>query len=412
MKNTNEAMLRRASDIQVTQPRGTPAAARLKGGMPEYHEKTMQEKIELFNRPVTFDRKKIRILLVDDNIHDIGRLRDLLQNIECWQIDADWALNIDLAIKNIGRNAYDVCLIDLDLVQRRRIDLLRIISRNEKNIPLIFLNNKTDGPISEAIANSEFTECIKKSMLTPELLKLCIRYTMERSQRVQKLKDARTYLLELSSKLINAQEMERKLIGRELHDSIGATLTAIKMALQSNRNQADTDSDAAGKVAFEAIQQMIDDTIEETRRISEKLRPAILDDLGLVKTIGWMCRKMQTLLPDIAIRADIGINDAQVPGSLKIVIYRILQEALNNIVKHSGADAVDLALKITGDRLELVIRDNGNGFDPENLPAPKPESGGYGLEGMQDRTEFTEGNFKIISEKGKGTTIRILWPIG
>jgi two-component system, NarL family, sensor kinase len=76
------------------------------------------------------------------------------------------------------------------------------------------------------------------------------------------------------------------------------------------------------------IQSMIDDTIEETRRISEKLRPAILDDLGLVKTIGWMCRNLQTLLPDIAIRTDIGINESQVPASLKIVIYRILQEAL------------------------------------------------------------------------------------
>jgi signal transduction histidine kinase len=68
-------------------------------------------------------------------------------------------------------------------------------------------------------------------------------------------------------------------------------------------------------------------------------------------------------------------------------------------------------LKITGDRLELVVRDNGNGFDPQNLPTPNPESGGYGLEGMRDRTEFTEGNFSITSEKDKGTTIRIRWPI-
>ncbi len=412
MKQANEAMLCRASDIQVTQPQEAQTATRLKGGMPEYHEKTMQEKIELFNRPVKFDRKKIRTLLVDDNIHDIGRVQDLLQKIECWQIDVDWALNVDLAIKNIERDAYDVCLIDLDLVQRRRIDLIRIISRNVQNIPLIFLNNKTDDHIGEAIADSEFTECIKKSTLTPELLKLCIRYTMERRQRVKKLNDGRKYLLELSSKLINAQEMERKLIGRELHDSIGSTLTAIRMALEAGQNKENGDPAAGGKFPVKAIQQMIDDTIEETRRISEKLRPAILDDLGLVKTIGWMCRNMQTLLPDMAIRTDIGIHESQVPGFLKIVIYRILQEALNNIVKHSRADTVDLALKITGDRLELVIRDNGDGFDPKQLPAPKPESGGYGLEGMQDRTEFTEGSFNLSSGNGQGTTIRIFWPTG
>jgi signal transduction histidine kinase len=403
MKSRNETILQTGQ--------GNEAELWLRSGLPEYAGKTLQEKINLFNQPVKFDREKIRMLLVDENIHDVVRLRGILHKIECWSIEIDWGQDIEHALEKIGYNAYDFCMIDLDLVLKKQIDLVRIVSCNVRNIPLIFLNNTTDDTILTSFSDSEFTECIKKSALSPELLKLCIRYTMERSQRVKKLEDARKYLLELSSKLINAQEQERKLIGRELHDSIGSTLTAIRMILDADQHQAEADSGSVGKISFKALQSMIDDTIEETRRISEKLRPAILDDLGLVKTIGWMCNNLQTLLPDTAVHTDIGINDSQVPASLKIVIYRILQEALNNIVKHSRADVVDLALKITGDRLELVIRDNGNGFDPENLPAPNPESGGYGLQGMRDRTEFTEGNFSITSEIDEGTTIRIQWPI-
>jgi hypothetical protein len=116
MKSTNEAMLCRASDIQVAQPRRARMEPRLKAGMPEYAGKTIQEKINLFNQPVKFDRKKIRMLLVDDNIHDVVRLRDILHKIECWPLTLTGGRTSNTPWKNIGYNAYDFCMIDLDLV--------------------------------------------------------------------------------------------------------------------------------------------------------------------------------------------------------------------------------------------------------------------------------------------------------
>ena len=381
------------------------------GGLAETAENSIVKSIENFARPVTIDNKAIRMLLIDDNAADVARLQHVIRNMDCWEINLDWVSTMERAMENILRFNYDVCMMDAAMAAKKGIDLVGVISKNGASTPLILLKSDTDTHPDMALADEESTDCIDKASLSPELLKHCIRYTIERGRRVKKLKDAQKYLQALSSKLIDAQERERKNIGRELHDSIGSSLTAIRMALDAGNDGTEKNAGVADKVRLGEILSMIDETIEETRRISEKLRPAILDDLGLVKTISWMNRNFQKLIPGITIHTDIGISEFTVPEPLKIVIYRILQEVFNNIAKHSNADAVDLTMTITDGRLELSIHDNGNGFDPENLPSPGQTSGGYGLEGMQDRVKFTQGSFKIISEKGKGTTLRISWPI-
>jgi len=399
----------------ITRQTGTanagPAMSRMPAELPETPENNILEGIKNFARPVTIDQKQIRMLLIDDNVADVARLQHVIRNMDCWKINLDWVSTMDRALENISRFNYDVCMMDFAMAGKKGIDLVGVISKNGASTPLVLLKNHTDQHTDIALADEESTDCIDKTSLSPELLKHCIRYTIERSRRVNKLKDAQKYLQALSSKLIDAQERERKIIGRELHDSIGSSLTAIRMALAAGKSGTEKDSGASGKVPQEAILSMIDETIEETRRISEKLRPSILDDLGLIKTISWMQRKFQVLIPGITIRADIDITETEIPDPLKIVIYRILQEALNNIAKHSQADIVDLTMKMTDGRLELSVRDNGDGFDPKNTRSPNPASGGYGLEGMRDRIEFTKGDFEIISENGKGTTLRILWPI-
>jgi len=155
---------------------------------------------------------------------------------------------------------------------------------------------------------------------------------------------------------------------------------------------------------------MVQNGIEEVRRISTDLRPSILDDLGILATITWFCREFQTIYWGLSIERQINIQENEVPDPLKIVMFRVLQEALNNIAKHSKADLVRLYLKKTDGMIELAIEDNGLGFDLKDALSVESSKRGFGLAGMRERTELSGGSFAIQSIRGEGTTIRATWP--
>jgi signal transduction histidine kinase len=141
------------------------------------------------------------------------------------------------------------------------------------------------------------------------------------------------------------------------------------------------------------------------------LRPSILDDLGIISTLTWFSRVFQQTYSDIHIDKEIDIVENEVPETLKTVIYRISQEAMNNIAKHSKATLVSLSLKKKEGTIKLIIQDNGSGFDPQATLSPESYDRGLGLSSMRERAELSGGSFSIESMVGKGTTIRAEWPI-
>ena len=156
---------------------------------------------------------------------------------------------------------------------------------------------------------------------------------------------------------------------------------------------------------------MAQETVEETRRISSNLRPSILDDLGILATINWFVRQFQGLYDSINIEKHIEVQEDDVADPLKIAIYRIVQEALNNAAKHSKADTVRISLRPTEERLELTIADNGTGFDPATLLHQGEPGTGMGLDDMKERTELSGGSFTIRSKRDEGTVVEASWPL-
>jgi signal transduction histidine kinase len=138
--------------------------------------------------------------------------------------------------------------------------------------------------------------------------------------------------------------------------------------------------------AMNGLVPTIQDTVEEVRRICTGLRPSLLDDLGLVTTIGWCCREFQAHCPDIAIEQAIGIREYEIPESLKIVIFRIVQEALNNAAKYSRADRVTLSLVKDDGAVALALTDDGVGFDLDRVAIADSRVRGLGISGMRERT--------------------------
>jgi PAS domain S-box-containing protein len=224
------------------------------------------------------------------------------------------------------------------------------------------------------------------------------------------LRESENHLRQLSAALLSAQERERKLIAQEIHDSMGASLAATKFKVETALKEMG-DGNPQTRAALESVIPIIQGTMEEARRIQMSLRPSMLDDLGILATINWFCRQYESIYPSIHVRKDIGIQEHEVPSLLKIVIYRVLQEALNNIAKHSKATVVLLFLRKTDRAMELAIRDSGQGFDLDEALSRKGSSRGLGLDSMRERVELSGGSFSIESKKGTGTVILAAWPL-
>jgi len=219
------------------------------------------------------------------------------------------------------------------------------------------------------------------------------------------IQESEKKLRSLSAQLLNAQEKERKRIAQELHDGIGQILAAIKFGVENIIQEMDRGKRHPAMKTLDTTVKLIQNAVEEVRRISTDLRPSMLDDLGILTTMGWFIREFEAIYSGIRIESLIEIQEKEIPEPLKIVIYRVFQEALNNVAKHSQAKRVSVSLRKPGGAIELAIDDKGIGFDLENARA------GLGLASMRERVEVSGGFFSLESAQGKGTMIRAIWPL-
>ena len=140
------------------------------------------------------------------------------------------------------------------------------------------------------------------------------------------------------------------------------------------------------------------------------LRPPLLDDLGLLATFNWLIREFQKRTPGLKVEQQFEVEEQAIPAALRTVIFRITQEALNNIAKYSGADWVQLSLRKTKGTLVLIVRDNGRGFEIEKALTKEGTERGLGLASMRERSELSGGTFSIESSPGQGTVVQVTWP--
>jgi len=233
----------------------------------------------------------------------------------------------------------------------------------------------------------------------------------KRRKAEESLRESGKELRILSNQLLSAEEKERKRIARELHDSIGQALSAIKFCVENSLGQLRELAAPSDLESLEALIPLTQKTIEEVRTIVKDLRPSILDDLGILATINWFCREFQKVYTGIRIKADIDVREDVIPSALKTVIYRILQEALNNVAKHSRADLVQLSLLENNNRIIMRIRDNGAGFDVSKTISQKPSRRGFGLASMRERAGLSGADFDVSSRAGEGTSVRVEWDV-
>jgi signal transduction histidine kinase len=215
----------------------------------------------------------------------------------------------------------------------------------------------------------------------------------------------------LSEQLMNAQEVERKRIATELHDSVGQALSAIKYGLERAEVLARQGRLPDPLPPISRAIAGVQATVDEIRSIAMNLRPSVLDDLGAASAVAWFCREFVENYPALQLRAQIEVEDVQVPERLGTAVFRSVQELLNNVGRHAKAHRASVALRMASGALVLEVQDDGIGFDPSDTIVSLRH--GHGIRNLRERAEMTGGRLTLRTPPtGQGTHARIEWPLG
>ena len=229
-----------------------------------------------------------------------------------------------------------------------------------------------------------------------------VRLERQRHSRYLELAHSRHELQQLSSRLLDAQETERRSIARELHDEVGQALGALLVDIGRLSTTLARDHPEAG-TTLAAMKSVTERTIQEVRNIALLLRPSMLDDLGLVAALEWQGREVSRR-SEIEVEVESDSVSGQLPDDYRVCIYRLVQEALNNAVRHSGARTATVTLSQSAASIVVRVTDDGRGFDPKRAR-------GLGILGMEERVKRLSGIFLVDSAPQRGTTITAELPV-
>lgn len=290
--------------------------------------------------------------------------------------------------------------------QQRAIDNIAHIAKGGTLGPQIFRCFYTNGSIVEVEVNFEY---IRDKQNVPYGFVFIIRDISERKKNEEALRSSQEELKKFASHLQSVREEERNLLAREIHDDLGQILIAMKIDLGLLKqsvlkitHQADYKNLES---KFDSLYAMLDNTLKSARRIMTDLRPEVLDMLGFAETVKQHLNNFQAR-HKIKCTFTNHISNLEIDSKKSVALFRILQEALNNVAKHSLAKNVDISLQVIDNKLMLNITDNGVGFDQNQ----QKNSNSYGLMGMKERVYLLDGKLTVTSKINAGTSVQVTMP--
>lgn len=358
------------------------------------------------------------VLVVDDDARNLTALQGLLSDMPLQVVTAKSG---EEALRCLLKQDFAVILLDARMPGMDGFEAARLIRERERSrhTPIIFLTGAyEDAPSMTRGYEAGAVDYIVKP-LVPEVLKskisvfvdlyrknaALVREVKERAAAEKHLKASEESLRALASHLQSVREEEWTRIGREFHDQLGQALTAIKLDVNWIANRLPPEAQPLRERA-QAMSGLIDDTMEAVREIVSRLRPDVLDQLGLTAAIEWQAEEFQRrsglrchlTLPEEAVQLDQGRSTA---------LFRIFQELLTNIARHANATRVAVALRPDSGRVVLIVEDNGRGIDEEVARSPKS----LGLVGVRERVLPYGGRVEVQGVRGKGTLVQVTLPM-
>jgi signal transduction histidine kinase len=354
------------------------------------------------------------ILIVDDNSTNLMYLEIILRNIQAKMI---WATSGPEALELTQDLELSLAILDVQMPVMNGYELAVKINENrsENKVPIIFLtaDYPNNSKILEGYKAGAVDYLIKplNELILISKIKVFLELSWQKQRVVEntekliaselELKNAKNQLEQMNEYLIKAVEEERSSISLQVHDELGQAMTALKMDL--NWVKQNLDNSELASLKMERMISTTNEVIRRVQRISSELHPGVLDDLGLVSAIEWYCEEFfdRTGVPCFLSLEEI----EPVSSKLNLALFRVVQESLTNVIRHSQASEVSIDLS-SENEVVMMIRDNGIGIPDEVVESGKS----FGIMGMRQRIQQCGGSIEFISQKGEGTTVIVKVP--
>jgi signal transduction histidine kinase len=359
-----------------------------------------------------------KVLIVDDDQRSLMALEALLESLQQPLVVASSG---EEALRKVLRDDFAVILLDVRMPGIDGFETAKLIRerRQSAHTPIIFLTGASEDlpsmfrgyeagavdyivkPVNPAILKSKIAVFVDLFVKSQALEKEIADHRLAQEQLLESQENLRA----LTTHLQSVREKEQTRIAREIHDELGQSLTGLKMDLTWLMNRIPQQKLLLSKA--KSMSRLIDGTIHSVRRIASGLRPEALDAFGLAAAINWQALEFQKRS---GVRCTIQLPpDGPEPDPERATaLFRIFQELLTNVARHSNATRVEVQLEITPDSLVLEVRDNGRGVTARETENPRS----LGILGMRERALQFEGNVEIDGIPGKGTRVRVAIPFG
>ena len=353
------------------------------------------------------------------------------------QFQFEWRNRLQDGLDRLAQGGVDLVLLDFSLPDSEGLETFLRLHERFPAVATIPLTGAADEALALKAIQLGAQDYIFKGSVNPQLLLRAIRYAVERKRNQEALRRAKDELEQrvrertaalstaneqliaqvaerlraeeelrrLSHRLVEVQETERRNIARELHDEIGQILTGLKLALE----MAALQPPEAMKEKLVQPQALVNELMGRVRDLSLDLRPAMLDDLGLLHALLWHFERYTSQTGIRVVFKHSGIEDGRFGAGIETAAYRIVQEALTNVARYAKVSEVKVGISTDAESLSVLIEDHGGGFVPSEALASPSSSG---LAGMRERAQLLSGRLVIESAAGEGTRVSALLPVG
>jgi len=352
-------------------------------------------------RAVEAGAQRAKILVVDDEPKSLYAMQELLGVLgETLMVAPSGEEAVKLALKH----DFAVILLDVRMPGIDGFETARLIRGRERSrlTPIIFLTAANDDNPSMFRGYEVGAVDYLLKPVVPEVLKSKVLVFVDLFRKGEQLRESQDKLRRLAAHLISVREEERAHIAREIHDELGQVLTGLKMEVTWLAKRL---TDPALLEKTDTMCGLIDSTVQTVRKIATGLRPEMLDDMGLVAAVAWQAKEFQKRT-GIRCRAKLPSESARPPHDVATTVFRIFQEILTNVARHSRATRVDLELELDDAELRLDVADNGVGIQENAVGGRKS----LGLLGMQERALLFGGTVRVSGRPGEGTRVSVSIP--
>ncbi|MCA9247837.1 MAG: response regulator [Planctomycetales bacterium] len=352
------------------------------------------------------NQQTLRVLVIEDNPGDARLIAALLSVANTAVFAVESAETLASGIARLRDDKFDAVLLDLNLPDSSGLQTFLDLQAEIESVPIVVLSGLGDEELGLRAVKEGAQDYLIKGKVETDVLERSLRYALERKRSEEAIR-RQTHELQRNEKLLrqllDIQERERQLVAYDIHDGFVQDVVGAKMMLDSLEHKLEATDES--RIRLATARELLQKAIDEGRRMISELRPLIIDEQGIVEAIHYLINEEQSK-GDLSLEFHHSVRFTRLPRLLEGALFRIVQEGLTNVRRHSQAATASITLVQREGGISLCIDDAGIGFDAARISDDR-----FGVRGIQERARLFGGTAKVQSSPGEGTHIEVEFPL-